>query len=81
MAHIKSGGTVKGNRDSIAKRLGIKLFTGNSVKSGAVLVRQRGTKIHAGDGCDVGGDDTVFAIKTGVVGFKTKRGKKYIFVK
>ncbi len=81
MAHIKSGGTVKGNRDSLAKRLGIKRFTGNQVKSGAVLVRQRGTKIHAGDGCDTGGDDTVFAIKAGVVGFKTKRGKKYIFVK
>lgn len=81
MAHIKSGGTVKGNRDSIAKRLGIKRFTGNVVRSGAILVRQRGTKYMAGEGCDVGGDDTVFATCDGMVGFKLKRGKKYVFVK
>ncbi len=81
MAHIKSGGTVKGNRDSIAKRLGVKKFTGEEVISGNILIRQKGTKFFAGEGCDMGGDYTIFAVKKGQVGFKTKRGKKYVFVK
>jgi large subunit ribosomal protein L27 len=81
MAHIKSGGAVKGNRDSVAKRLGVKRFTGASVLSGHVLVRQRGTKIFAGAGCDMGGDNTIFATKDGEVYFKTVKGKKVVCVK
>lgn len=80
MAHIKSGGAVKGNRDSIAKRLGVKMFEGQAVKSGNIIVRQRGTRFHAGEGCDIGGDDTVFAVKHGTLHFKTKMGKRYVSV-
>lgn len=80
MAHIKSGGAVKGNRDSIAKRLGVKRFTGGVVKSGYILVRQRGTKIFAGSGTTKGGDDTIFAIQPGKVSFKTLKGRKFICV-
>lgn len=80
LAHIKSGGAVKGNRDSVAKRLGVKRFTGGTVKSGYILVRQRGTKIFAGAGTKTGADDTVFSIRDGKVSFKTLRGKKYICV-
>ncbi len=80
MAHIKSGGAVKGNRDSVAKRLGVKRFAGGIVKSGYVLVRQRGTKIFAGQGTKKGVDDTIFAIRDGKISFKKLRGKKYINV-
>lgn len=80
MAHIKSGGAVKGNRDSIAKRLGVKRFTGGMVKSGYILVRQRGTKIFAGQGTKKGSDDTIFAVRDGKISFKKLRGKKYITV-
>jgi large subunit ribosomal protein L27 len=81
LAHIKSGGAVKGNRDSVAKRLGVKRFTGGKVLSGHVLVRQRGTKIFAGVGCAMGGDNTIFAIRDGEVYFKTLKGKKIVCVK
>jgi large subunit ribosomal protein L27 len=81
MAHIKSGGAVKGNRDSVAKRLGVKRFSGGKVLSGHVLVRQRGTKIMAGPGCSMGGDNTIFAVQDGEVYFKTHQGKKFVCVK
>lgn len=80
LAHIKSGGAVKGNRDSIAKRLGVKRFTGGVVKNGYILVRQRGTKIFAGVGTMRGADDTIFATREGKVSFKTLKGKKYVSV-
>lgn len=80
MAHIKSGGAVKGNRDSVAKRLGVKQFAGCVVRSGAVLVRQRGTQYFPGDGCKLAADDTIFATRDGMVGFKILRGRKYVYI-
>lgn len=80
MAHTKAQGSVKGNRDSISKRLGVKLYGGQNAIPGNIIVRQRGTKIHPGNGVGMGKDHTIFSIKTGVVTFLTKRGKKFVDV-
>ena len=80
MAHIKAGGTTKGNRDSIAKRLGVKVYGGQKVVIGNIIVRQRGTKVHPGKGVDIGKDDTLFAIKDGTVRFLKKQGKNVVCV-
>lgn len=80
MAHIKAGGTTKGNKDSNAKRLGVKRFGGQKVKNGDILVRQRGTKFQPGEGTKIGGDDTVYAIKSGVVKFLKRMGKGIVSV-
>jgi len=78
MAHTKAQGAVKGNRDSIAKRLGIKLYDGQKAKSGNILVRQKGTKFFPGDGVEMGKDFTLFAVDSGLVSFKKSRGKKIV---
>lgn len=80
MAHIKAGGTTKGNRDSIAKRLGVKVYGGQKVIVGNIIVRQRGTKVHPGIGVDIGKDDTLFAVKDGTVRFLKKQGKDVVCV-
>ena len=80
MAHTKSAGSVKGNKDSIAKRLGVKTFGGQKVISGNILIRQRGTKFHPGIGVGMGKDYTIYAITDGTVQFKNARGKKVIEV-
>ncbi len=80
MAHTKSAGSVKGNRDSIAKRLGIKMYGGQKAIKGNIIVRQKGTKYHPGDGVSMGKDYTIFAINDGSVQFKTLRGKKIVEV-
>ncbi len=80
MAHTKSQGAVKGNRDSISKRLGVKVFGGAKVIAGNIIVRQKGNKFFAGKGTEIGRDFTIFAVKAGIVGFKTLRGKKYVEV-
>ena len=80
MAHTKAQGAVKGNRDSIAKRLGVKLYGGAKVAPGNIIVRQRGTKFFAGEGVSMGKDHTLFAVTEGTLHFKTSRGKKYIEV-
>lgn len=80
MAHTKSQGAVAGNRDSVSKRLGLKVYGGQKVIAGNVIVRQRGTRLYAGDGVDMGRDYTIFATKNGTVSFKTLRGKKYVVV-
>ena len=77
MAHRKAGGSTKLGRDSISKRLGTKVTAGQKVKAGQILIRQRGTKIHAGLNTKRGGDDTLYAIKPGIVSFITKKIKKY----
>ncbi len=69
MAHKKGQGTSTNGRDSKAKRLGIKMFGGQTVIAGNILVRQRGTRFHAGAGVDMGRDHTLFAIRDGVVNF------------
>ena len=72
MAHVKAGGTTKGNRDAEGKRLGVKVFGGSKVLSGNIIVRQRGTKFKPGKGTKVGSDDTLYAIKSGTVLFKKR---------
>ena len=69
MAHKKGQGTSCNGRDSKAKRLGIKLSGGQAVIAGNIIVRQRGTRYHAGAGVDMGRDHTLFAIRDGVVAF------------
>ncbi len=81
MAHIKASATTKGNRDSVAKRLGIKVYAGETVQPGNILVRQRGSKFRAGPGTRMGGDNTVYSIGSGVVNYAQKLGKKYLTVK
>lgn len=80
MAHTKAQGSVRGNRDSIAKRLGVKVFGGEKVISGNIIVRQRGSKFFPGNGVSVGKDFTLFATISGVVNFKSKKGKKVVDV-
>ncbi|MCK5850682.1 MAG: 50S ribosomal protein L27 [Kiritimatiellae bacterium] len=75
MAHKKSGGSAKNGRDSESKRLGVKRFGGQFVSAGSILIRQRGTKVHPGTNVKRGGDDTLFALKDGVVQFE-KNGKR-----
>lgn len=74
MAHKKSGGAAKNGRDSHSQRLGMKRFAGQVVSAGSILVRQRGTKKHPGQNVGRGKDDTLFALKDGVVKFE-KNGK------
>lgn len=73
MAHRKAGGSAKNLRDSNPKYLGTKLADGQSAKTGSIIVRQRGTKILAGNNVGTGKDHTLFALKDGVVKFGTKR--------
>lgn len=80
MAHTKSQGAVRGNRDSIAKRLGVKVFGGQTVEPGNIIIRQKGTKFHPGNGTSMGKDYTIFAVASGLVSFKTLRGKQYVEV-
>lgn len=80
MAHTKAQGAVKGNRDSISKRLGVKLFGGQTASVGSIIARQKGTKVRPGDGVGMGKDFTIFALVDGVVRFRTKLGKKFVDV-
>jgi len=80
MAHTKAQGSVKGNRDSISKRLGIKLYGGQSAKIGAIIARQKGTKVHPGSSVGLGKDHTLFALIDGSIKFRTKFGKKFVDV-
>ena len=77
MAHRKAGGSTRLGRDSISKRLGVKLYEGQTAKAGAILVRQRGTKFHAGKNVKKGSDDTLFATASGKVHFYGCKKKKY----
>lgn len=81
MAHKKGEGSVKNGRDSQSKRLGVKIFGGQKVIAGNIIVRQRGTVYHPGRNVGVGKDFTIFATSDGVVEFKKSRGDKtYISV-
>lgn len=72
MAHKKAGGSSRNGRDSVSKRLGVKCFGGQQVRAGNILVRQRGTRFHAGDNVGCGRDYTLFALSDGRVVFETK---------
>lgn len=80
MAHKKGGGTVRKNRDSISKRLGVKKYGGEKVSSGNIIVRQKGNKFYSGVGTKEGNDFTIFAISSGKVEFKKKLNKNIVNV-
>lgn len=80
MAHTKSQGAVKGNRDSISKRLGVKIYGGSKVAAGNIIVRQKGLHFGVGNGASLGNDYTIFSLKEGIVNFITRKGKKIVEV-
>lgn len=81
MAHIKAGGVAKGNKDSVSKRLGVKIYGGQMAIPGNIIVRQKGTRVYPGDGVQMGKDYTIFSVSTGKVAFSTKYGKQFVSVK
>lgn len=80
MAHKKAGGSTRNGRDSESKRLGVKIFGGQTIQAGAIIVRQRGTKFHAGTNVGIGKDHTLFAKTAGKVVFEVKGPKKRKYV-
>jgi large subunit ribosomal protein L27 len=81
MAHKKAGGSSRNGRDSAGRRLGVKLFGGQKAQGGAIIVRQRGTKVYPGRNVGLGKDHTLFALSEGVVVFHDgKLGRKYVSV-
>ena len=80
MAHKKGLGSSRNGRDSNAQRLGVKIFAGQVVTGGEIIVRQRGTRFKPGEGVGIGKDDTIFAARPGTVEFKTGRRGRVISV-
>jgi large subunit ribosomal protein L27 len=81
MAHKKGVGSSRNGRDSHGQRLGVKRFSGEAVLAGTIIVRQRGTKIHPGPNVGKGKDDTLFALKDGVIKFEPKgKSKKVVSI-
>ena len=80
MAHKKAGGSTRNGRDSESNRLGVKIFGGQAIQAGAIIVRQRGTKFHAGANVGTGKDHTLFAKAGGKVVFEVKGPKKRKYV-
>ena len=80
MAHKKAAGSTRNGRDSESKRLGVKRYGGELVKAGNIIVRQRGTKVHAGTNMGIGRDHTLFALIDGHVKFAKKGPKNRMFV-
>jgi large subunit ribosomal protein L27 len=80
MSKTKGGGSTRNGRDSNAQRLGVKVYDGQVINAGGIIVRQRGTKINPGDNVMRGGDDTLFATADGKVKFGSRHGKKLVNV-
>ena len=80
MAHKNGLGSSRNGRDSNAQRLGVKIFAGQEVKPGMIIVRQRGTRFNPGAGTDIGRDDTIFAVRAGTVEFTRSGEKRFISV-
>jgi large subunit ribosomal protein L27 len=80
MAHKKGGGSSRNGRDSRGQRLGVKRFGGEVVTAGTILVRQRGTRLHAGDNVGCGRDHTLYARVTGTVTYLTRRGRTLVAI-
>ena len=82
MAHKKAGGSTRNGRDSESKRLGVKVYGGQDIQAGGIIVRQRGTQFHGGTNVGIGRDHTLFATATGKVVFETKgpKNRKYVSV-
>jgi large subunit ribosomal protein L27 len=80
MSKTKGGGSTRNGRDSNAQRLGVKLFDGQKVTAGSIIVRQRGTRFHPGENVGRGGDDTLFATAPGVIKFGSRKGRRLVDV-
>jgi large subunit ribosomal protein L27 len=80
MAHTKAGGATRQQSNRRGKRLGVKRFGGEKVKTGNILVRQKGTNVHAGAGVKVGRDFTLFAVRDGVIKFFRRLGRQFVTV-
>ena len=80
MAHKKGLGSSKNGRDSNPKYLGVKMFAGQTVAPGNIIVRQRGTKFRPGPGTLIGRDDTIFAVREGTVEFRTSGERRFVSV-
>lgn len=80
MAHTKAGGKTRQQTPRQGKRLGLKIFGGQKVKIGQIIIRQRGTPFHPGEGVGIGRDHTLFALKEGVVEFKKRKGDNIVVV-
>ena len=80
MAQKKGGGSTRNGRDSQPKMLGVKVYGGQKVPAGSIIVRQRGTKFHPGKNVGIGGDDTLFSIVDGAVKFGQRKGRKVVDV-
>jgi large subunit ribosomal protein L27 len=80
MAHKKGLGSSRNGRDSNPKMLGVKIFDGEDVKAGMIIVRQRGTRFRPGDGVGIGRDDTIFATRDGRVEFRSSGERRFINV-
>ncbi len=80
MAHKKGGGTTRNGRDSESKRLGVKVYGGQTINAGGIIVRQRGTPVRAGENVGTGKDHTLFALVNGTVKFVTKGADNHKFV-
>ncbi|MEM7046504.1 MAG: 50S ribosomal protein L27 [Pseudomonadota bacterium] len=81
MAHKKAGGSSRNGRDSPGQRLGVKRFGGQAVTPGTIIVRQRGTRFHPGEGVGMGTDHTLFALTDGQVQFHRTRTRQYVSIK
>jgi large subunit ribosomal protein L27 len=80
MAHVKAGGVAKGNKDSVSKRLGVKVYGGQFAKAGSIIIRQKGTKVYPGVNVSMGKDFTIASEVSGKVQFGVKNGKKIVSV-
>ena len=80
MAHKKAGGSSRNGRDSKGQRLGVKIYGGQVVKAGNIIIRQHGTKIHPGNNLGSGHDNTLFALSDGIVKYEFKKDKKRVNV-
>lgn len=80
MAHKKSGGSSRNGRDSAGRRLGVKLFAGETIKAGQIIIRQRGTKYYPGENVGIGKDHTLYALIQGKVAFRKTKTKTFALV-
>lgn len=80
MAYKKGVGSSRNGRDSEGNRLGVKIFGGSFAEKGNIIIRQRGTKFHPGKNVFIGKDHTLHAAKSGIVKFKSKKGRLYLFI-
>lgn len=80
MAKKKAGGKTRQKTPRVGKRLGVKIFGGQKVRAGNILIRQRGTKFHPGEGVGMGRDHTLFALREGILKFKKRLGKKVVSI-